>query len=195
MKVLLSSLLVFFTAIACNSNNFSNSPSADIVDGNVSSDDTTTNFFPVTSYLKGEIYTIKNNGVSPIKKTTMAGKTDSVWLKMEEIEFNLAAFLSPIIDTANLKSTFQEKKFLDQTLNAFTFTYSPRSNRSNTFAFNNWDVYVDPESSKVRRIYLLKKESDDTTLQLTWLSGKYCKIVTIKNNSVVKEEKISWSFD
>ena len=157
--------------------------------------DTLSNFFPVTSYLKGEIFSIKTGGITPVKKTIVAGKIDSVYLKEAEFETIFSAFLSPTIDTSNLKNIFTEKRFLDQTLNAFTFTYDPTDGKENSFAFTHWDVYVDPETNKVRRVYLTKKVAADTQLLLTWQSGKWCKIVTVKNESIVKEEKISWSYE
>jgi hypothetical protein len=161
--------------------------------------DTVANFFPVTSYLRGELYGIKTGGITPIKKTTINNITDSVWVREGDFENTFAPFLSPVIDTANLKSSFTEKKFLDQTLNAFTFTYDPINIAEDSFAFKHWDVYVDPDNNKVRRIYLTKKVNANTELRLTWQSGKWCKIVTLNTENgvtkIVKEEKISWSFE
>ena len=161
--------------------------------------DTVSNFFPVTSYLRGEIFSIKTGGITPIKKTTVQKVTDSIWVKESDFETTFSAFLFPIIDTSNLKKTFTEKRFLDQTLNAFTFTYDPLNDEGNSFAFKHWDVYVDPETNKVRRIYLTKKLDADTELLLTWQSGKWCKIITVKNiggkTTIIKEEKISWSYE
>jgi hypothetical protein len=196
-------LSIFFNVLllaACNNNNSSKTVSPEPTLQSVSVlGDSATNFFPVTSYLKGEILGIKNGGVTPVRKIIVAGKTDSSWIKMEDLEKELAAFISPVIDSASLKTTFDQKVFKDETVNAFTFTCDPKNIKTNTFAFTHWDVYVDPESNKVTRIYLLKKESADKTLQLTWQAGKWCKIITLKNTngktSVDKEEKISWSFD
>ena len=104
-----------------------------------------------------------------------------------------------MIDTANLKSLFKEEKFKDETINSFTFTYDPIPGKENNFAFTHWDVYVDPETNKVKRIYLNKNMASGTRLQLTWQSGKWCKIVTLKDSSgtpvVAKEEKISWRYE
>jgi hypothetical protein len=201
MKMLSISIVFVLLVAACNNNSSptSTKTTEPAVQSVSTLGDSATNFFPVTSYLKGELLGIKNGGITPIRKITVAGKTDSSWIKMEELETVFAAFLSPVIDTANLKSTFEQKIFKDETLNAFTFTYDPKNAQTNTFAFTHWDVYVDPESNKVTRIYLLKKESTDKILQLTWQSGKWCKIITLKNadgkTSVEKEEKISWRFD
>ncbi|MFN0081840.1 MAG: hypothetical protein ACKVOM_04930 [Ferruginibacter sp.] len=184
---------------ACNSkeNEGENAPSKNIP--SVTIGDTVANFFPVTSYLRGELYNIKLGGITPIKKTTINNITDSAWVSEGNFENTFAPFLFPVIDTANLKPTFTEKKFLDQTLNAFTFTYDPVNIVSDTFAFKHWDVYVDPDNNKVRRIYLTKKVGENTELRLTWQSGKWCKIVTLNTENgltkIVKEEKIYWTFE
>jgi hypothetical protein len=200
MKMLSVLVTVVLLVAACNNNSAPSTKTTEPAAQSVAPlGDSATNFFPVTSYLKGELLGIKNGGITPVRKITIAGKTDSSWIKMEELETVFAAFLSPVIDTANLKSTFEQKIFKDETLNAFTFTYDPKNTQTNTFAFTHWDVYVDPESNKVTRIYLLKKESAYKVLQLTWQSGKWCKIMTLKNadgnTTVEKEENISWRFD
>ena len=61
----------------------------------------------------------------------------------------------------------------------------------------HWDVHIDAETDKVKRIYMVKEISPSKTLQLTWQGGKYCKIVSIitdknGNSSVEREEKIIW---
>lgn len=195
-RFLLATLILL---AACNSkkNEGENAPSKNTP--SITIGDTVANFFPVTSYLRGELYGIKTGGITPIKRTTINNITDSVWVREGDFENTFAPFLSPVIDTANLKSTFTEKKFLDQTLNAFTFTYDPINIASDSFAFKHWDVYVDPDNNKVRRIYLTKKVSENTELRLTWQSGKWCKIVTLNTENgltkIVKEEKIYWTFE
>jgi hypothetical protein len=201
MKMLSISIVFLLLLNACSNNNSSTSAATpEPAPQTVSTlGDSATSFFPVTSYLKGELLGIKNGGVTPIRKITVAGKTDSSWIKMEELESVFAAFLSPIIDSANLKNTFEQKIFKDETLNAFTFTCDPKNSKTNTFAFKHWDVYVDAETNKVTRVYLLKKETEDTDVQLTWKAGKWCSIRTLKNTgdktAIIKEEKISWHFD
>lgn len=190
--------ILFFVA-SCNAKKQSNSESVTTEQPQVIIGDTASNFFPVTSYLRGEIFGIRNGGITPLKKTTVGKKTDSAWVKINEFETVFAPFLNPIIDTVNLINIFTEKKFLDQTLNAFTFTYDPVSTKADSFAFKHWDVYVDPESNKVTRIYMAKTVDPQTELKLFWESGKWCKIITVKkldgNASVIKEEKISWSYE
>lgn len=188
-------LVTLLIVAACNSNtknpvSIENSINPQIIIG-----DTVSNFFPVTSFLKGEIYGIKTSGITPIKRTYTGNKMDSVFLKEADFENNFSEFLSPIIDTSNLKNSFVEKRFLDETLNAFTFTYDPTDGKENSFAFTHWDVYVDPETNKVRRVYLRKNIDEETKLLMTWQSGKWCEIVTIKKEAIMKKEKISWSYE
>jgi len=162
--------------------------------------DTAGNFFPVTEYLKGQIAELKKNGVTPIDRIKIKNHTDSSWLNSDaKMQEAFGSFLSPVIDTANLKNIFTEKKFKDETLNAFTFTYDPLNEGTNNFAFRHWDVYVDPDNNKVRRIYLVKQAPGGRMLQMTWQSGKWCKIVTLKttgdNTEIEKEENISLTYD
>ena len=156
-------------------------------------------FFPVTSYIRGQMYEIRTTGVNPLKYSTSNNHTDSAWLKIEELEEAVKEFLSPVIDSTNLVSLFTEKNFLDQTIAAYTFTYEPSGKLPDTMKLKHWDVHIDAETDKVKRIYMVKEISPSKTLQLTWQGGKYCKIVSIitdknGNSSVEREEKIIWDF-
>ena len=154
-------------------------------------------FLPVTSYIKGQIHDITERGITPMKFTTINGHTDSALVKFGELDAFLNNFLHPEIDSVNFTPFFTETKFLDQTINAFTFTYNAKVKLPDSIPFTHWDIYIDPETSKIKRVYLLKKGSENKTLQLTWESNQSCKIVTIINNpdgssTIEKEEKIFW---
>ncbi len=155
-------------------------------------------FFPVTSYLKGQLFEIKNGSLNPVKIVTIKNKIDSSWIKMELLENEVADFLSPEIDSVNMISLFKESKFLDQTLDAVTLTYDPINPLPDSVLLKHWDIYINPETGEVKRLYMLKKLSPVITQQLTWQVGKSCSIVTIsedeKGNAVIeKEVTIKWS--
>lgn len=157
------------------------------------------NFFPVTAYINGQLYEIRSKGINPKQYTTVKDQTDSVWLKIEELPRAMKEFLEPEIDSVNLISLFTEKKFLDQTLNAITLSYDPIDQLPDSMKLNHWDVYVDPKSGNVRRIYMVKNISADKILQLTWITDNWCKLTTIINypdgsSAIEKEVKISWHF-
>lgn len=158
-------------------------------------------FFPVTSYILGQLREIDSMPVTPVKIITRNGKDDSIWMKKEDIRTFAEPFLHPKIDTENFKNLFKESSFLDQTINAITFTYDPIDNLPDTLQLRHWDVYVDPQKNTVNRIYLVKKIVSNNitqTMQLTWQSYKWCRIITITEApgkaSEIKEETMKWDF-
>ena len=157
------------------------------------------NFFPVTAFIKGQVYEMKQKGLNPIKYTTVNDHTDSSFIKFEMLDELLKEFLHPEIDSVNLVPFFTETKFLDQTIDAFTFTYDPKSILPDSIPLKHWDVYIDPSTSKVKRVYMIKKSDGNRTLQLTWQSNQWCKITTLVKDTegsekIEKEEKISWDY-
>ena len=156
-------------------------------------------FFPVTAYLEGQVMDIIKNKM-PLKKYSITGEhTDSAKAKESDFKSMAQMFLQPEIDSTNLIPFFTESKFLDQSIDAFTFTYDAKPQLPDSVTLQHWDIYVEPGSGNVKRIYMLKKISADKQLQLTWQSNKWCKITTIKTSpggasTVEKEEKISWGY-
>ena len=156
--------------------------------------------FPVTNFIKGQVVEMQNNGVNPLKITTRGDHSDSVWLKVEELENAFADFLSPTIDSTVMGRFFRENKFLDQTLDSYTFTYEPITELPDSLKVRRWDVYINPKNSTVKRIYIEKINELNNQLQLTWQSNEWCKIVTLSvdksgNEALVKEELIKWKFE
>lgn len=157
---------------------------------------TAENYFPVTTYIKGQIADIKSASVNPLLISTTPEKTDSVWLGIDSLDYYFKDFLTPVIDTANLKSHFSESKFLDQSIPAYTWTYDLRKNVADTSGLKHWDVYVNPDNSKVERIFIIKTLPDNNILQLTWVSNNYARIIELNTNSDIKKDvTIKWRFD
>ena len=158
--------------------------------------------FPVTSFLKGQLLEIDSMEITPLKITVKNGKRDSVWLKREDIRPAAAPFLTPVIDSATMSSLFSEKSFLDQTINAYTFTHDPKVKLPDSIDLRHWDVYMSPQTNEVTRIYLVKEKTDknvEITTQLTWFSNHWFSIRTIAQapgkKPEIKEEKMIWNFD
>lgn len=156
-------------------------------------------FFPVTAYLRGQVAELNQRGTPPLKYTTRNEHTDSSWIKKEESDSLFRQFLTPVIDSTNLTGLFTEKKFMDQSINAFTFTYDAKGPLPDSMQLQHWDVYVEPESGKVRRIYMVKNIGAGKILQLTWQGDKWCKLVSIKDqpdgsSSIEYDIKLSWDY-
>ena len=193
MKELLFSLLVLVVFVSCGNEKKETNSIVQI-------EEEVTGFFPVTSYLKGQIAQMKTGGVNPLMITTTNGQTDSAWLKLEQIDSAFAEFLTPEIDSANMLEFFKENKFFDQTVNAFTFTYEPKKALPSGMTLTKWDVYINPETNRIKRVYLEKTAAEKKELQLSWQPETASRIVYIAtdssgNQKVEKEVLIKWNFD
>jgi len=156
-------------------------------------------FFPVTSFLKGQLHTLDTMPVTILQISTVNNKADSSWITRDKIRPLLQPFVADLIDKKNLVPFFKESKFNDQSTDAITFTYEPKVTLPDSIALRHWDVYVDPEQSTIRKVYLvrqLKENGSLLTQQLTWQTGKWAKIVTIDNKTgsshIVSDEKWIW---
>ena len=157
--------------------------------------------FPVTSFLRGQLLEIDSMPVTPLRIITVDGKSDSTWLKRADIRSQATPFLTPVIDSVNMASLFSEKSFLDQTINSFTFSYDPKATLPDSLHIRHWDVYINPQTNSVSRIYIVKEKNEnniDSTMQLTWLADKWYSIRTIEKEQgkepKVKEMKMIWDF-
>ena len=159
-------------------------------------------FFPVTSFIKGQIIILDSLPVTPLQITTVKGKSDSIWITKEVMKKLLLPFQTPVINETNLINFFTETKFKDQTLNAITFTYDPSQIMPDSISLRHWDVYVNPETGNVEKVYIVKTIKDqgqNLTQQLTWQTNKLVKITTILNKTngdqeLLKEVVFIWNF-
>ena len=193
----LAAILLFISVVACSCSEQETTASKK------TDSDSTQNktFFPVTEFIRGQLRETDSLPITPLKIITYNGKQDSVWMKKEDIRPFAQPFLSPEIDTTNLKHLFTEKSFLDQTINAFTFSYDPIDKLPDTLQLKRWDVYIDPKKGEVKRIYIIKQTINNgnvQTLQLTWKTNQWCKISTITEHpgkqTEIKEELMKWDF-
>lgn len=189
--------VIFFIALFCScTEQRSVTPQQPIKDSA-----TNQTFFPVTEYIRGQLAEIDGLPVTPLKIITHNGKQDSMWMKKKDIRPFAEAFLHPEIDTTNFKNLFIERSFLDQTIDAFTFSYDPVGKLPDTLQLRRWDVYIDPKKNTIKRIFIIKEINDNGTtqkLQLTWKANQWCKITTITEQEGqqpnVKEEMMKWDF-
>lgn len=183
---------------SCKSNNTAKEQTQSVKTDTSKSTPEKPSFFPVTNYIQGQIFEISNGGLNPFKFVTSGGHTDSAWLKMEDLKNEVADFLTPVIDSLNLVSLFSETKFMDETLDAITLTYDPVKELPDSFSLRHWDVYIDPNSGSVKKVYILKKLPAKKIQQLTWIAKEKCNIKTISEDVngkpvVDKEVTIKWT--
>ena len=187
--------LVAFCLYACNNKSQQAEQAAIIIDSTVA-------FFPVTSFLKGQLIALDSLPITVLRIVTIKGKSDSFWIKKENVQPLLEDFFTQEINTTNLTAFFKESKFNDEGVDAITYTYEPKAALPDSILLKHWDVYVKLQTGKVKRVYMVKQvkqEAEIFTLQLTWVTDKWAKIVTILNKSageseLIKEEQFVWGF-
>lgn len=187
-------LLIFIFFIGCDSNKDSRNV-------NIDSPSEKQSILPVTSFLKGQLLQIDSMPVTPLRIVTANGKSDSTWLKRNDIRINAAPFLTPEIDSASMGSLFSEKSFLDQTINEYTFSYDPKVKLPDSLQISHWDVYMNPQTNTISRVYIVKEKKEnniDYTTQLTWVVNKWYIIRTIEEEPgkepKIKVVKMIWDF-
>ena len=159
--------------------------------------DTTTeapSFFPLGNFIKGQIVDIKNSGINPIKISTVNNHPDTSWINVESFEKVFGEFYTPFIDSSSLQQFFKENKFFDQTLNAITLTYTSVGKVPDRIPWKYWNIYIEPETNKITRIFMVKALDLDRTRQLIWIPGVSAKAVTISPNGAEDEINIKWSY-
>jgi hypothetical protein len=169
---------------------------------NTETDSTQVLFFPVTSFLKGQMLQFDSLQLTPLQIVTQQKKVDSIWVKKENIQVLLKDFISVEINSSNLLPYFTASKFNDQSTDAITFTYTPKKALPDSISLRHWDVYITPQTGQVRKVYMVKqflKNDSSYTEQLTWETDKSARITTILNlpggvSNIVKDEKLIWKF-
>jgi hypothetical protein len=200
MKKNLFCLAVLCIVFSCNDKTKEAGP---VAEKTTATDSAKITFFPVTSFLKGQLLVLDSLQVTLLQVKTVGKKTDSTWIKRESIRPLLQPFISQEIGAGNLTAFFKQTKFNDQTVEAITFTYDPVAALPDSIMLRHWDVYIQPETGKVKKVYLLKQLDQDGkkyTQQLTWQTDKWAKIVTILNKhdgsgEVESEVKLVWDFN
>lgn len=201
MKKIFFSVIIFIVFYGCNSHNTS-ATSVALTEPASITEIKKDSFFPVTSFIKGQMILLDSLPVTPLLTITINHKTDSIWMKKAELTALLSDFLSPEIKETNLINFFKETSFNDQTLNAITMTYDPLTVIPDSISLRHWDIYINPETGNITKVYLVKqlKNKDGLiTQQLTWKTNKWAMITTLLNmpndsTKILKEEKIIWNF-
>jgi hypothetical protein len=200
MRQFFAGLFILFIS-SCN-NNGNHNLAEPVVSTQPDSTEKNTTFFPVTSFIKGQMLQFDSMPVTPLRILTIKEKTDSDWLKREQLKPLLQAFIEPEIKDTNLNKFFKETKFNDQTINAITFTYDPITQLPDSIDLRTWNVYINPQTGNVIKIYLVKniKENNQSiTQQLTWETNKSAEITDILNkpdgsSEILSQEKFIWNF-
>jgi hypothetical protein len=189
-----------FLIISCGDDTAENSTSAT----KISPEDTSSvkpAFVNLSEFLKGQLKELETVEVSPLYIVKKPRRVDSNWIKREQLSNIAAPFLASTIDSSHMAPYFQESSFEDRTIAAVTFTYEPKVELPREINVRKWDVYVDPNSQNITRVFIVKemmKGDQKVTQQLTWKTGHWFKITNImeveNSTPVIEEEQVIWKF-
>lgn len=153
-------------------------------------------FFPVVSFIRGQVIDIDTSLYRIIKIETQDNHTDTQYIKREDFKTYAKDFTDlPDISSDKLKDDYEETKTYDDVLKSFILTYSTQVKENE---IQKEDVMIDPEpdengNSKVRSIIVDVWPSHGDTIihkSLLWQTNKRFLVVT-KTDAPGLPEKIT----
>jgi hypothetical protein len=181
MKVLIGILITSIVFFSCDNKATEKNSEPSAFD-NLDTTKENPTFFPVSAYIMGEWETMKKSQIKIKRIQKVNGKIDSSILEVNKWDREFKSIFSVEIDSSNLSNYFKETKFLDQDLKAITLTYEANSVLPDSIPWNNWNIYIDPETYQVKSIYLVKNSGKQERTQITWVPNKSCTLVVINEN-------------
>lgn len=142
-------------------------------------------FFPVTNYLLSQMSELSKS-TSPItRKENRDSTMPAISLQRDtaSLHHTYAALLNPIIDSTRLGNSVTVVKFMDETLHAITLSYDLKNKITTYPDWNSWIVYINPETSEIKKIYLTKLIDASHRQQITWTPSEGCLMRTFETDS------------
>ena len=131
-------------------------------------------FFPVVSYLKGQVAHIDSSLYTLIQVTKWDNRNDTVYIERKDFKAVAEPFTSlPDITNGKLKGKYRESRLYDETLDRFIITYTPREHDEELEILRQ-DVVITPntgDGDKVESIYIERQQTrGDSTVQqkMSW---------------------------
>jgi hypothetical protein len=154
------------------------------------------NFYPIKSFVKTELAELDSLPVAVFKFTTVNSKTDTTIVEKPAFRKIAEELTAPDITVPPLKENYKETVFMDETVNSVTLSYTATDEN---VEIQKIDVFVHPETEKVKHIYIEKnRNSGDSAIlyKMMWTAGKNMQvtsIINVNNKPVVTlQEKYVW---
>jgi hypothetical protein len=154
----------------------------------------TTEFFPVTDYLKSQVKHVDTSLYRIIKVETMNGRSDTSFLKREEFSKIARDFVEiPDISAKKIKNDYEETQMYDESLQSIILTYttSERENKVQRQDVILGQANEDGNSDVSTIIVHTVENSRKTSIEknMVWYVNKRFIIVT-KTNTADQPEKV-----
>jgi len=179
-----------FLLLACN--NEADKNKTEDSEGNVS-------FFPTASFFAGQVKMIDSLQLPVLKFVTRNGHTDTTQISTRELGIMAADFLQTDLSDPDLRKSYKEESFADQSISSITLTYSTK-NRD--LPVQRMDVLINPDpvmNDKVRSIYIekLEKHGDTSVLKkMYWKTDKHFLVISsakaANDTPVITQLRVQW---
>jgi hypothetical protein len=153
-------------------------------------------FFPIAGNINAELNEIDSLPIGIIKYTQLEGRSDTSVAAKQELRQVAQWMISPDISSPGMKELFQEDVLFDKTIGILTMSYTTRSDDP---PVRKIEVRVDPETEKIRSIFVERLDTSSDTLynrKLVWVTGKSLQVITSINlpgePETIKTEKYTW---
>ncbi len=197
---LFPALLVILFITACKDNNTQSAGNTPVAGKDSTAADSTAAYLPIIDLIRQDLRHVDTFAGGILKKTTINGKKDSLFIKPAAFHQAAAAFLIPELEAATFRQQFTETSLADESTGQLQFIYTPKDP---AITLRNVVAYITPSAStsgdQVSRFYLEKEwAAGDTTVKqkLTWKTRQYFYIVTIRQPkegpAITSIEKLIW---
>lgn len=142
--------------------------------------DSATSYLPIADLIRQDLQRVDSFAGGILKKSTINGKKDSVFIQPPALREAARAFLLPELETTAFRHSFTESSFMDQSTEQVQFIYTPKDP---ALSVRNVVAYITPSGDKVSRIYLEREwTAGDTLIQqkLTWKINQYFYTITMR---------------
>jgi len=169
-------------------------------------------FFPIAGNIQAELKEIDSLPIAVMKYTSVenmadrseasiiaapaAPKIDTSIAPKDELKAMAGWMINPDISAPEWKGAFREDVFYDKTVNVLTMSYTTNSEKP---PVRKIEVRVNPESDKVRSIYVERQDNNNDTLitrKMVWVTGQSLQVITSWNlpgkPETIRTEKYSW---
>ncbi|GGH79976.1 hypothetical protein HNQ91_004957 [Filimonas zeae] len=133
-------------------------------------------FYPFHGFLQSQIADVVKTPYFIYTITQQEGKRDSVVISSADFAALTTLFVAWNIDSPAFKKYYREDAFNDASTNSVTLSYSTQNKR---LPVQQADVLLEPETQRVKRIFLqiIQNRNDTTFLyKLGWKANKSCSI-------------------
>lgn len=136
-------------------------------------------FYPVIAFIRSDLDKLDSLPLAVFTHRQEGEIRDTQIISKKSFRQSAEAYFNPDISEAHLKDKYREKVFMDETINRVTLSYDTDDESA---IVKNINVLIEPNSEKVKNIYLEKRFVSGDTIyiqKMIWSSGRQLQVTTM----------------